>query len=335
MSTTKKKKDTHFIKIKPELLFDLDKNFKSEFTPWVYLYLKLKYIWYMAKSPNLFYKIRLSEISDEFKMNNSTTHRAMTELINFGLIRKQNSKYCVKYECTFFPKVIVAPEDTILEFIKINYNAFEELIGTLRSELGSSEMIIKTLRVYYYLILKNKHCLTEKFKLESEETQSSLSRKLKHDSRTIKLALSVLESLGYIDIIDGRLTTIIKPVESQDSQCSHHTHPTNDEVDNMSDDTDFESNYEERNEVSVVLSSSQKINKHSNFDFENSLPDNLGNLIEYVQYPEFPGMFINVNNCTQVYKYNGECLEIVDPSQSLLDKISKRIDAELLYQSKE
>ena len=92
MNTTKKKKDTHFISIKPELLFDLDKNFKSEFTPWVYLYLKLKFNYYVTKAPQVYYKLDLKEIRYKFNISSDTVYRIITELIEFGLIEKQNGK---------------------------------------------------------------------------------------------------------------------------------------------------------------------------------------------------------------------------------------------------
>ena len=102
MSTTKKKNDLHHIRIKPELLFDLDKNFKSEFTPWVYLFLKLKFNYYVTKAPHIYYKINLRYIIYKFNISSDTVYRIINELTEFGLIEKQNGKYRLKDEAQFF-----------------------------------------------------------------------------------------------------------------------------------------------------------------------------------------------------------------------------------------
>lgn len=218
MNTTKKKKDTHFIRIKPELLFDLDKNFKSEFTPWVYLFLKLKFNYYVTKAPHIYYKINLRDIIYKFNISSDTVYRIINELTEFGLIEKQNGKYRLKDEAQFFEKVVVAPEDKILDFMKIYFNAFESNLQKIKftwdMPAKNREMILKSLRVYYYLILKNSHCLLDEYEVESEETQSSLQRKLKHDNRTIKAILEVLRSCDLIEVLHGKIITLIPGKEN-------------------------------------------------------------------------------------------------------------------------
>lgn len=212
MNTTKKKKDSHFISIKPELLFDLDKNFKSEFTPWVYLYLKLKFNYYVTKAPQVYYKLDLKEIRYKFNISSDTVYRIINELIEFGLIEKQNGKYRLKDEAPFFEETIVAPEDKILEYMKIYFNDFESNLESIKAAwvmpVKNREMILKSLRVYYYLILKNSHCLLDEYEVESEETQSSLQRKLKHDNRTIKAILEVLQACGLVEVMHGVIITL-------------------------------------------------------------------------------------------------------------------------------
>lgn len=218
------KNEKYHAPIDPIFLFDINRKFKSEITPWIYMILKLKYQYYINDAPYLFYKVDLKYITLLFNLHKSTTYKAIAELIYIGLIEKKNRKYRILDEKELSNgNRIVAPEDRLPKFIKINNNYFYEMLLSLKLNWGdpvsNNELIIKSLRVYYYLIAKNGHCIAEASEKESDETQTSICRVLNHDNRTIKEILSVLQDAGYLRIEeDGRLITINKSLQKEKEQ---------------------------------------------------------------------------------------------------------------------
>lgn len=218
------KNEKYHAPIDPTFLLDINKKFKSEITPWVYLILKLKYQYYIDNASYLYYKIDLKYITQLYNLHKSTTYKAIAELKEIGLIEKKNRKYRILDEKDLSNESrVVAPEDRLPKFIKINNNYFFEKLLSLKLNWGdpvsNNELIIKSLRVYYYLVAKNGHCIAEASEKESDETQTSICRVLNHDNRTIKEILSVLQDAGYVRIEDdGRLITINKSLQKEKEQ---------------------------------------------------------------------------------------------------------------------
>ena len=203
----KQRDDNYHVQIKPELLFDVYKKFKSVYTPWVYTYLKLDYNNYIFNSPNRFYKIDRKPISDFFNTDPATISRAFKQLVDNGLMEKKKHEYRLLNDLTndLFPKM-----EGFHEFIQINNNFFIDFGDRVKSVSGDNKdrSLVKAMEVFYYLITKNSHILIDTPVLSSDETSKSISKGLRHDENYIKDYLGVLESVGQIEIDDeGNIST--------------------------------------------------------------------------------------------------------------------------------
>ncbi|MBP9096533.1 MAG: winged helix-turn-helix transcriptional regulator [Ignavibacteria bacterium] len=204
----KPKKDKYHIQIKTDFLLNSYDQFKSEYTPWVYVFLKLKCNYYMKYTPNSFDEIMpRKKIADFFDVNESTIHHAFKELIANGLLQKQGSKYRLIKEDNLintYRQQNNIEKAKIVDFIQIHFNDFYKFADALfkeRPKPNTQRLVIKALRIYYYLYTQNRHLFKNEIgKFDSSESQSSISRNLKHDPTTVKAALKMLEDAGYIKL---------------------------------------------------------------------------------------------------------------------------------------
>lgn len=205
----KQRDENYHVQIKPAVLFNSSRIFKSAYTPWVYTYLKLDYNNYIYNAPNKFYKIDRRQICDFFNVHSSTITRAFSELIENGLMVKQNQEYKLLNDLTngTFPEIEGLPE-----FIQINNNFFIDIVQRLNEVCGDNDSkdrsLVKVLSVFYYLITKNRNVIVDEPMLVSDETAKSISKTLHHDENYVKGYLEVLESIGNIEIDKGIIKTI-------------------------------------------------------------------------------------------------------------------------------
>jgi len=205
----KQRDNNYHVQIKPEILFDVYNKFKSDYTPWVYAYLKLDYNNYIFRAPNRFYKIERKPICEFFGVNPATVSRAFAELISTGLMGKKGNEYRVLNDLTNpdFPH-----REGYREFIQINNNFCWDLVMRLKdrsSDTGEKDRsVIKALEVFYYLINKNGHALAGVSVLNSDETPKSISKNLHHDANYVKDYLGLLESAGQIEMNTGNISTV-------------------------------------------------------------------------------------------------------------------------------
>lgn len=205
----KQRDDNYHIQIKPALLFNLNRIFKSAYTPWVFAYLKLDYNNYIHNAPNRWYKIDRRQICDFFKVHPSTITRAFSELIENGLMVKQNQEYKLlndKYNNTF------PVTEGLPEFIQINNNFFIDMVQRLNEVCGDNDSkdrsLVKVLNVFYFLISKNRNVIVDTPILVSDETAKSISKALHHDENYVKDYLKLLESIGNIEMHEGTIKTV-------------------------------------------------------------------------------------------------------------------------------
>lgn len=201
--------DNYHVQIKPALLFNLNRIFKSAYTPWVYTYLKLDYNNYIYNAPNKFYKIDRRQICDFFNVHPSTITRAFSELIENGLMVKQNQEYKLLND---LPNGTFPAIEGLLDFVQINNNFFIDIVQRLNEVCGDNDSkdrsLVKVLSVFYYLITKNRNVIVDEPMLVSEETAKSISKALRHDENYVKDYLEVLESIGNIEIDEGTIKTV-------------------------------------------------------------------------------------------------------------------------------
>jgi len=205
----KERDDNYHVQIKPALLFNLNRKFKSVYTPWVYTYLKLDCNNFIYKAPNKFYKINRREICDFFNVHSSTITRAFSELIKNGLMIKQNQEYKLLNDLqnSTFPAI-----EGLLEFVQINNNFFIDIVQRLNEVCGDNDSkdrsLVKALSIFYYLITKNRNAVVDEPILVSDETAKSISKTLNHDENYVKDYLEILETIGNIEIDEGIIKTV-------------------------------------------------------------------------------------------------------------------------------
>ena len=200
----KKYSNGYFIKIKPELLFDTKKVFKSNYTPWVYLNLRLKYNVMLQKAPNKMYEIDVVGIADILGTHPDTIYESIKELRNVNLIEKRGIKYRLLPDTNYISNVNTENRNFNYpkSYVRIFHNYHFNLLDTIRDYIPKDKktrgFLSKILSVYYYLTASNRQCLLPTPVVKSDKTQTSLSRELFYDHRDVKTFLSILKSTGYI-----------------------------------------------------------------------------------------------------------------------------------------
>lgn len=177
-----KKKNKYHAIIDSDFLFDRNKVFKSRYTPWIYVYLKLEYQYYIQKSPFKAYSLKTGDIARFFQIDRATVHRSLNELQEQGLVkRKERDSYIVYAEKKKYDdeNYLMVPKNL---FIDIFTNG-----GTINEAA-----------VYYYMVIKNRHYVFDSDYRESNLSQTMISRDLNFDSRKTKTILNNLLELGLI-----------------------------------------------------------------------------------------------------------------------------------------
>ncbi len=180
-----KKSNDYFVQIEQDFLFDKEKIYKSRFTPWIYLYLKLEYNIFIHKQTSKYVRLKANDIKELFGIDKSTVYACIDELGKDGLLSKsKRDSYKVFSEKNRYSRKEKS------KFIKVFKNQFIELF-----EIGGS--VLEAL-IYYYMIQHNRHYAFERELLECEITQTQLVKILHKDSRDVKKALQFLINAGFI-----------------------------------------------------------------------------------------------------------------------------------------
>lgn len=194
-------KDDYHTRIKPEFLFDVNDVFKSNYTPWVYVYIKILKNPFYKKPSDFTFNLNVNEIADLFDTNPDTIYTCINDLERVRMIEKQGPKYKLFPDTNYCASI-----EGYRPYIEIYRDTFHTQLREFKFKVPEDKdnrgLLAKVIKVYYYLINANGHCLLDKPVVESFKTQSSLSRELKMDSRTTKRVLAILESTGYIKYND-------------------------------------------------------------------------------------------------------------------------------------
>lgn len=221
--------EKYHAEIKPDLLFDTNRVFGSSYTPWVYAYLMFEKTYFLQNAPNRMYKICAEDISNYFSIHQATVYDCIEQLENAGLVEKRGVNYKLLSESNYI-STNSAKLWGNFKFVRVFPNYLNRQLSDIKEFIPQDKnnrgFLAKVLNVYYYLITCNRHCsLTKEPVVESNKTQSSLSRELKYDHRTIKSVLGILESTGYIKYNDtGKILTINKDLYVEDSNYTIHTY---------------------------------------------------------------------------------------------------------------
>lgn len=299
----------YFVKMNPHFLFDTFGLFKSYFTPWVYLYLKLDKNFLITKPVHNEFKIINKDLCEFFMVDRSTIYRSIQELLKLGLLKKSEGKYKIFDEKHLIDRITLEnqikhdeqlvlnekalnfPDENLKDGGQTGYKLLEKLpefimiyqneFLKLRSEVPTADVslkkyprsIIKIIEIYYFLTSSNRHCLLEDIDiLECNETQTSISRKLKHDNRFTNVMLHVLYKLDYIELYEeGRMATIKKKISGYFHQdVETRISPLNNKTEHV-DDKFIEEKYSE--EEFPMVKSKEEHPKEATVEDNSSIAD--------------------------------------------------------------
>lgn len=328
----KERSNDYFVKINPQFLFNTQGIFKSYFTPWVYLYLKLEKNMLISKQIHNEFKINQKDLVEFFMVDRATIYRAIKELMNFGVLSKSGSKYRIFDEQSIINQRLrlnkanlgnlISSPDTgedaemhgtvhlkltslakLPEFIQIYQNQFLKL----RNEVLSVEekfkdyprSVIKIIEIYYYLIACNRHCLLLDIDtLESDETQTSISKNLNHDNRFTRAMLDVLHKIDYIAIYEnGSMATIKKRISGMISQnyIGSSIEKINPRVEAMKDRTGYKEIIETDDTFDFANSFSGNQDKIKEVSKEVESIESVNQVAEEVTFQERLGYLFNIS----------------------------------------
>jgi DNA-binding transcriptional regulator YhcF (GntR family) len=186
----------YHVKIPVNFLVKSTGIFKSKYTKWIYVFLKLKFNIYIHKKPNTFYKIDVNEIAQLFRINKATVFDCFNELKKYGLLEKSGKglyKLCKESEMTDL-------EIDTKVFIPIYYNWFIDFwYKGITPELAD---------VYFYLINENRHHLDKDYLIKISVNQAKLCRDLRLNPRTFKKCKKILTRLNYLYKCDNNIYTV-------------------------------------------------------------------------------------------------------------------------------
>jgi len=212
--------DDYHTRIKPEFLFDVNSVFKSNYTPWVYVHIKILKNPFYKKPSDFTFNLNVNEIAELFNTNPDTVYTCLNDLEQVRMIEKQGPKYKLFPDSNY-----CTPIEGYRPYIEIYRSTLQTQLSEFKFKVPEDKenrgLLAKVIKVYYYLINSNGHCLLDKPVVESFKTQSSLSRELGMDSRTTKRVLAILESTGYIKYSDkNRILTIDKDLYEETQEIS-------------------------------------------------------------------------------------------------------------------
>ena len=265
----KQRDDNYHVPITPEFLFDKYKVFSNNYSPWVYVAVKHNYEYYLQHAPNKLFNIDANSMAAYYATTPATIYDAINELISAGLLERSKRKYRLFDDSEYVRKFGNTEDDSwkkFPKFIKVYQNAYDDLLLSIKKEIlpmgTNRRLIVKCLRLYYYLMAFDRHCLLKNEPiLEAGLTQTSIERNLGIDHKVVKFLLSVLNDIGYIKLEDGKIFTLNKDLYD----------PNKYSLKKREGDTDFENNWIKDFERKTVPASSKK--DDSPAPMEEKVPD--------------------------------------------------------------
>jgi len=214
----KQRDNNYHVQIKPEFLFDKYKIFSNNYTNWVYVSIKHNYEYFLQHAPYKLFNIDVNSMAAYYATTPATIYDAIDELVSVGLLERNKRKFRLIDESEYVSKFGDAEDDDwkkLPDFIKIYQNAYDDLLLSIKKEIlpmGSNRrLIVKCLKIYYYLMAFDRHCLLKNEPIvKSELSQTSIEKKLGIDHKVVKFLLSVLNDRGYIKLEDGKIFTLNK-----------------------------------------------------------------------------------------------------------------------------
>jgi hypothetical protein len=206
-----RKNKIYHVKIYSKFLFELKEFFQSEYSRWIYIYLKLRNNAKIQFGKEEYYPINVSEIAGFFKIDRATVFECLKDIGKFRLLSKRGRNlYRLESEDllmeSYYKANTIEGNVTEENFIPVHNNFFMDMFN---SGCGTKEA-----EVYYYLIDRNRHyAISEPF-VEVNVKNNRICADLRMDHRTLKKITNKLLTVGLLieDQSRGLLTKSPKPV---------------------------------------------------------------------------------------------------------------------------
>jgi len=184
----KNRDEKYFVRINPDLILSFeDIKWKSKFSRWLYVCLILDYNNNLQKDIDKPVKVKYNLIRELFHTSRKTLHSAVNDLVAHGLLMKTSNQNKFKL---VNDKDIYRSGKSKKKFFKIYNNFFIRLL-----EAGLST---RQLYIYYYLYNKYYHLDPVNGYTITDETQSSIVKKIHSRNDEVKDAIEVLINLGLL-----------------------------------------------------------------------------------------------------------------------------------------
>ena len=191
----KKSKKIH-VKISARFLLGFPIMKKLYYIKLIYVYIKLKYNYYLQHKPNDYFKLDVDEISKFFHIHRTTVFKCLKSLTAYGLLEKDGKgKYRILSEEHFVR--------TLKEYYNEDPNSKDPFLTIYNNEfmdLWSEGINAKEAMLYYYLVHNNKHQSKNEEWLEAKVSQTQTCKDLGIDHRTYKKFIKHLIDIGYLSI---------------------------------------------------------------------------------------------------------------------------------------
>lgn len=279
-----KKKNKYHIRISTRFLLFTKIENTSEYFKWIYIYIKLKYNYYIQKKPNESFELDVDEMSEFFNIHRVTVFKCLKQLTEYGLLTKEErGKYKIICEKQFINNH-KSNEDANSKdhFLKIYNNVY--------MDLWQSGVNAKEAELYFYLVNENRHHLENKKWLEVTVSQNQACKHLKIDHRTYKGFVKHLITIGYLNRNDKKklFTLSPKPLELLEEE----TNVIRDAVINIKENS-FQMNSEE---IPITF-----IDSKMKLDPELGSIENKRKLYKCVKYPVVKWLLRKRDNIEYVF----------------------------------
>lgn len=191
-------KKNFFSKFEAAFILDTYEQFTSNYTQWVYVYLKLNNSWSVAYDPTKEINISFKELQPIFGFNQNTYYHILADLKRLKLIIKiGRNKYYVFNEAKVVNELRKNKEEkysTKNAFFNINNIFFHKIMPLLQNNPNS-------LMLYYYLKMKNQHYFyedREQVRMPEEPSNREMVKELKTSYDWFKKQILYLQELGLV-----------------------------------------------------------------------------------------------------------------------------------------
>lgn len=199
-------KKKYFVQIQADFLLDVFDKLNSDFTQWLYIYLKLQQNYYPNNALVKGIEINRQELADKFEFSRNTIGKICKRLEEIGMLVQLDN------DNNFF---VLSEKNYTDRFIKFEQRRYETKNAFFQISEEFSKFAIQKisnysyLRIYYYLCLKNNHFFfPDKPEMEVIGNRNKMSQDLGMNRTRMNHAINDLIRTGFLLESDDKVFTL-------------------------------------------------------------------------------------------------------------------------------